>query len=92
MNPKLKNALAGLPWWLSGKESTCQCRRHGFNPWSRKIPQAAEQLSSSTTTVGPVLSSPGNLTIKPTYSHARKPVLCKKKSHRSKKPSQCNEE
>ena len=28
----------GLPWWLSGKESACQCRRHGFNPWSRKIP------------------------------------------------------
>ena len=22
----------GLPWWLSGKESTCQCRRHRFNP------------------------------------------------------------
>ena len=22
----------GLPWWLSGKESACQCRRHGFNP------------------------------------------------------------
>ena len=19
----------GLPWWLSSKESTCQCRRHG---------------------------------------------------------------
>ena len=29
-----------LPWWLSGKEPACQCRRHGFNPWSRKIPQA----------------------------------------------------
>ena len=28
----------GLPWWLSGKESTCQCRRHGFDPWVRKIP------------------------------------------------------
>ena len=28
---------AGLPWWLSGKEPTCQCRRHGFNPWVRKI-------------------------------------------------------
>ena len=28
----------GLPGWLSGKESTCQCRRHGFNPWVRKIP------------------------------------------------------
>ena len=27
--------------WLSGKESTCQCRRHlwcGFSPWVRKIP------------------------------------------------------
>ena len=31
----------GLPWWLSGKESTCQYRRHmrqGFNPWVGKIP------------------------------------------------------
>ena len=27
-----------LPWWLSGKESTCQCRRCGFNPWVGKIP------------------------------------------------------
>ena len=32
----------GLPWWFSDKESTCQCRRHGFDPrvgnipWSRK--------------------------------------------------------
>ena len=33
--------LLGLPSWLSGKESTCQCRRHkrrGFDPWVRKIP------------------------------------------------------
>ena len=28
----------GFPWWLSGEESTCQCRRHGFDPWSGKIP------------------------------------------------------
>ena len=27
-----------LPWWLSGKESACQCRRRGFDPWGRKIP------------------------------------------------------
>ena len=32
----------GLPWWLSGKESPCQCRRHRFNPWSVKIPHALE--------------------------------------------------
>ena len=23
----------GLPWWLSGKELACQCRRHKFDPW-----------------------------------------------------------
>ena len=28
----------GLPWWLSGKEPPCQCRRCGFNPWVRKVP------------------------------------------------------
>ena len=34
----------GLPWWRSGRESACQCRGHGFEPWSGKIPHAAEQL------------------------------------------------
>ena len=28
----------GLLWWLSGKESACQCRRHRFDPWVRMIP------------------------------------------------------
>ena len=28
----------GLPWWLCGKESACQCRRHRFDTWVRKIP------------------------------------------------------
>ena len=32
----------GLPWWFSDKESTCQCRRHGFGPWLGKILHAAE--------------------------------------------------
>ena len=26
-----------LPWWLSSKESACQCRNFGFDPWFRKI-------------------------------------------------------
>ena len=34
----LSTPKEGLPKWLSGKESTCQCRRHGFDPWVRKIP------------------------------------------------------
>ena len=42
-NSFLRNALSntGLPRWLSGKESTCHCRRckrHGFDPWIGKIP------------------------------------------------------
>ena len=27
-----------FPRWLSGKESTYQCRRCKFDPWVRKIP------------------------------------------------------
>ena len=35
--------VTGLPWWLIGKEPTCQCRRLGFNPWVRKIPWRRKQ-------------------------------------------------
>ena len=31
-------SILGLPWWLSSKEFTCQCRTQGFNPWVGKIP------------------------------------------------------
>ena len=31
-----------LPWWLSGKESACQCRRARFCPWVKKIPWRRE--------------------------------------------------
>ena len=41
--------ILGLPWWLSSKESACQCRRHGFDPRSRKIPGAVEQLGVCST-------------------------------------------
>ena len=30
-------SLTGLPWWLSSKEPTCQCRTHRFDSWVRKI-------------------------------------------------------
>ena len=30
-------------WGLSGKEATCQLRRHGFDPWVRKIPWRKQQ-------------------------------------------------
>ena len=33
-----QNSLDRLLWWLSGKESACQCRRCRFDPSSGKIP------------------------------------------------------
>ena len=47
--------IVRLPWWLSGKESACQCRRHGFGLWSGRIPHATEQLSPCATNMEPVL-------------------------------------
>ena len=34
----MKATSLGASWWLSGKESACQCRRLGFDPWVGKIP------------------------------------------------------
>ena len=64
-----------IPWWLSDKESACQCRRHGFNPWPGKIPDATEQLS-------PMCLN--------TESDILEPVLHSKRNNHSKKPSPCN--
>ena len=43
-----------------------QCRRHEFNPWSGKIPNAMEQLSLCTTTIEAALPSLGAATTEPT--------------------------
>ena len=49
------------PWGKScGKESTCQIRRHRFDPWSRRIHSATEQPSQCATTIELVLWSPGD--------------------------------
>ena len=31
----------------SGKESTCQCRRHGFDPWGQEDPLEKEMATQS---------------------------------------------
>ena len=36
--PKCKDEITVFPWWLSGKESACQCRRHAFNPVVKEDP------------------------------------------------------
>ena len=75
--PHLKNWTSGLPWWRSGWESACQCREHGFEPWSGKIPHAAEQLGPWTT-----IAEPARL----------EPVLRNKRDRDSERPAHRDEE
>jgi len=35
---KLEVVITWLPWWLSGKKSTCHCRRQGLSPGSGRSP------------------------------------------------------
>ena len=42
MNSKQVNFLLRLSWYLSGRESACQCRRHRFDPWVAKKPLEEE--------------------------------------------------
>ena len=74
---KPKKNYRGLPWWLSGWESACQCRGHGFEPWSGKIPHAAEQLGPSATTTEPA---------------RLEPVLRNKRGRDSERPTHRDEE
>ena len=69
--------VKNLPAKKKKKESACQCRGHGFEPLSRKIPHAAEQLSLCATATEP--------------AHLE-PVLCNKRSHCNEKPMHHNEE
>ena len=84
-----------LPWWLSGKQSTCQCMKYEFDPWSRRIPHAMEQLSLCITAIESVLQSSGTTTTKPMCCSywspcTLEPVLCHKKSHCKEMPVHYN--
>ena len=70
----------GLPWWLSGKESTCQRRRRGFHG-SWKIPHTMEQWSPGTTPTEPTKHSYWSLCI-------LQPELHSKRRHGDEKPPQ----
>ena len=61
--------MCGLPWWLSGKQSACQCRRHRFDPQSEKNLHATQQLSLCKT-MDPVLRSPGAVATEPVHPRA----------------------
>ena len=97
----IKNTL-GLPCWHSGWESACQCRGHGFEPWSGRIPHAVEQLGPCATATEAALWSPRATTAEPVCHNywarvpwllrpARlEPVLCNKRSHHDGNPAHCS--
>ena len=70
---KKKKESSGLPSWISGKESAYQCRRHGFDPWSGKIPHVEGQVCPCTSTTEPVLWSLGAATTEPRCSRDHVP-------------------
>ena len=86
----------GLPWWRSGWESACRCRGHGFEPWSGKIPHAAEQLGPWATTTEPARLEPVLRNERPRWWEACAPrwgvaPAChnwRKPSHRNEDPTQ----
>ena len=51
------------PGCRSGKESICQCMRHGFDPWIGKIPLAKEMTIHSSILAWeiPWIEEPGEL-------------------------------
>ena len=73
----LNNTTSGLPWWRSGWESACRCRAHGFEPWSGKIPHAAERLGPWATAAEPA---------------RLEPVLGNKRGRDSERPAHRDEE
>ena len=76
-----QNYFPGLPWWRSGWESACQCRGHRFEPWSGKIPHAAEQLGPWATSTEPARLEPvlrnkrGRDSERPTHRDEERPLL-----------------
>ena len=67
----VKHKLARPPCWSSGREPACQCRRHGFDPWSRRIFYFSGQLNPCTTTAkGPTLYSPWSATTEATSTRS----------------------
>ena len=96
MKQKTIKKRSGLPWFLSGKEFTRQCRRHEFDPWSMKIPCATGQLSPWATTTATGLWSLRAATPEPAPCNYRslnilEPVLCGKRNQRGEKPVHLNQ-
>lgn len=57
-DPHTSQVPRGLPWWLSGEGSICQCRGHRFGPQAGRTPHAGEQLGLEPRPPKPTLPEP----------------------------------
>ena len=79
-----------------GQESACQCNGHQFNPQSRKIPNAAQQLSPCATTAEPaclesVLHKRSHCNEMPTYCNKEQLLLTIRESLHAAMKTQCKQ-
>ena len=82
-SPILRTAMR-LPGWLSGKESTCRYRRHGFNPWAGKISHAAGTAKPTCHNYESCALEPGGHNY--WSPHPLEPMFCNKRSRRNETP------
>ena len=89
----IKKINRGLRWWLSGEESALQRRRHGLDPWSEKIPRAAEHrgLCAATTEPRTTTTEPRTATTEPcaTTAGACAPGACALQQERPPQREAC---
>ena len=83
LEPVTDKMLVSTSLWPSRYKSTCQCRGHGLDPWSGKIPHAMGQLSQCAAITEPVLQSLCSATREAT---AVSPCTTKNNS-----PARCNQ-
>ena len=59
----MSKSVIRLPWWLSGKESACQCSRKGFDPLGHEDPLEKEMATHSSILAWriPLTVEPGKL-------------------------------
>ena len=77
-----KDSLVGLPCRLSGKVSTCPCRRYRFDLWSRNIPR--HKVTKPKCQLLSLALEPGNSSY---WSPQALETVLHKRSHCNEKPT-----
>ena len=90
--PKILHATAnrfymwGFSWWLSSKESTCQCRSHGFDPWSRKTPMLQSSQACMPQLLSLCFRAREPQLLSPQVPRLLKPACSRACAHQQEKP------